>query len=54
MYLWLLYYTAQHYLFIDQYEESLKFLKEAIEHTPTVVELYELKAKVMKHAGNNA
>ena len=44
VYLWLLYYTAQHYMFLRDYDKALQFVNEAIEHTPTVIELYTLKA----------
>jgi Tfp pilus assembly protein PilF len=42
--LWLLYYIAQHYLFQLNFDQALKTINEAIEHTPTVIELYMVKA----------
>jgi peptide alpha-N-acetyltransferase len=33
-------------------EESLNYINKAIEHTPTVIELYIHKAKIMQFAGN--
>jgi peptide alpha-N-acetyltransferase len=52
VYLWLLYYSAQHYLFIKNYPEAFKYINEAISHTPTVVDLYIVKAKIYKKAGD--
>ncbi len=52
VFLWLLYYAAQHYLFVKDYEKALEFINEAIEHTPTVVELYMVKAQIYKNAGD--
>mmetsp|Transcript_17960 Transcript_17960/g.30556 ORF Transcript_17960/g.30556 Transcript_17960/m.30556 type:complete len:460 (-) Transcript_17960:35-1414(-) len=49
---WLYYYLSQHHLNIGQVDEALSFVNKAIEHTPTVVELYNLKAKIMQLAGN--
>ena len=50
VYLWLLYYLANHNLNLRKFDEALKYIEEAIEHTPTVVELYVLKAKIFKYA----
>lgn len=50
--LWLLYFTAQHFYFKRDFMSALRYLDKAIEHTPTVVELYVLKAKIYKHAGD--
>ena len=50
--LWLLYYQSQHYDFLGDHQRALDIVEEAIEHTPTLIELYTLKAKVYKHLGN--
>lgn len=50
--LWLYYYNSQHQYLMGNIEESLVFINKAIEHTPTVVELYTHKAKIMQFAGN--
>lgn len=52
VYLWLLYYSAQHNLFINEYEKAFTFINEAIKHTPTVIELYVVKAQIYKKSGN--
>lgn len=46
--LWVLYYLAQHYDFKGDYEKALKLVEEAIEHTPTLIELFLLKSKIYK------
>ncbi|XP_015792159.1 N-alpha-acetyltransferase 15, NatA auxiliary subunit [Tetranychus urticae] len=50
--LWVDYYLAQHFDYLGNYEEALKFINEALSHTPTLIELYVLKGKIYKHAGN--
>lgn len=49
--LWTLYLLAQHY---DHYRKSdiaLKYINEAIDHTPTLIELFVTKGRIYKHAG---
>lgn len=50
--LWTLYFAAQHHDKLTEYTEALALIDRAISHTPTVIELYTLKAKVLKHAGD--
>jgi peptide alpha-N-acetyltransferase len=50
--LWLLYYTSQHYYFCRDFEKALDYVNQAIKHTPTVIDLYILKAKIYKRAGD--
>ncbi|KAF9088025.1 N-alpha-acetyltransferase 16, NatA auxiliary subunit [Mortierella sp. GBA35] len=50
--LWTLYFVAQHYDFKRQTEEALAYINRAIEHTPTLVELYMTKGRILKHAGD--
>lgn len=52
VHLWLLYFAASHFYQKRDLEMALTYLKKAIEHTPTVVDLYVLKAKVYKRAGD--
>ena len=49
--LFALYFLAQTYDRRGKLEQALSMLGEAIEHTPTMVELYTLKAKILKHLG---
>ncbi|KAL6568104.1 N-alpha-acetyltransferase 16, NatA auxiliary subunit [Orobanche hederae] len=50
--MWTLFYLAQHYDRRGHYEVALKKIDEAIEHTPTVIDLYSVKSRILKHAGN--
>ena len=49
---WVLAYLAQHYDHIGQIQKALDKVDRAISHTPTVIELYTIKSKIMKHAGH--
>lgn len=49
---WLYYFLSQHYLRLADVDTSLAYCGKAIEHTPTVVDLYTHKAKIMQFAGN--
>lgn len=44
--LWLYYFLAQHNLFQNKLAEAMEFVNLAIEHTPTLLELYTLKGKI--------
>jgi Flp pilus assembly protein TadD len=50
--LWLYYFTAQHMLFGNRLGEALASVNKAIEHTPTLLELYTLKAKIYQKGGD--
>jgi len=50
--LWVYYYLAQHYDYLRDSTNALKYINQAIQHTPTLVELYIVKGKIYKHAGN--
>ncbi|GAA0148143.1 acetyltransferase [Lithospermum erythrorhizon] len=50
--MWTLFYLAQHYDRRGQYDTALKKIDEAIEHTPTVIDLYSVKSRILKHAGD--
>ncbi|PHZ10316.1 N-terminal acetyltransferase A, auxiliary subunit [Rhizopus microsporus ATCC 52813] len=49
--LWCWYYLAKHYDYHRQYEKALETINKAIAHTPTVVELYMTKGRILKHSG---
>ncbi|KAL4251971.1 NMDA receptor-regulated protein 1a [Abortiporus biennis] len=51
-YLWTLYYLAQHYSHISNHHKALQLLDVALAHTPTLPELYMLKARVLKRLGD--
>lgn len=50
--LWLYYFKAQHMLFSNRLLEALASVNKAIEHTPTLLELYTLKAKIYQKGGD--
>uniref|UniRef100_A0A4W5PLB5 Uncharacterized protein n=1 Tax=Hucho hucho TaxID=62062 RepID=A0A4W5PLB5_9TELE len=50
--LWVQYFLAQHYNIIGQQTLALEYINTAIESTPTLIELFLIKAKIYKHAGN--
>ncbi|KAK5899971.1 hypothetical protein CesoFtcFv8_009389 [Champsocephalus esox] len=50
--LWVQYFLAQHYDMIDQQTLALDYINAAIDSTPTLIELFLIKAKIYKHAGN--
>ncbi|PKA46790.1 peptide alpha-N-acetyltransferase [Apostasia shenzhenica] len=52
--MWTLFLLAQHYDRRDLHDVALAKIDEAIEHTPTVIDLYSIKARILKHAGNLA
>lgn len=49
--LWVDYYLAQHYDYLGRYDEALEYVRRALEHTPTLIELLTLKGKIFKHMG---
>ena len=46
--LWLLYFLAQHHDHRGEHSRALEIVDEAMEHTPTLIELYLLKGKIFK------
>ncbi|KAG6665313.1 N-terminal acetyltransferase A complex auxiliary subunit NAA15 [Carya illinoinensis] len=52
--MWALFLLAQHYDRRGQYGVALSKIDEAIEHTPTVIDLYSVKSRILKHAGDLA
>ncbi|XP_028756144.1 N-terminal acetyltransferase A complex auxiliary subunit NAA15 [Neltuma alba] len=52
--MWILFLLAQHYDKRGQHEVALSKIDEAIEHTPTVIDLYSVKSRILKHAGDLA
>lgn len=50
--LWTLYYLAQHYDHLRESEKALDFINAAIDHTPTLIELFVTKGRIYKHAGD--
>ncbi|TYI26802.1 hypothetical protein ES332_A05G136600v1 [Gossypium tomentosum] len=50
--LWILFFLAQHYDRRGQYDIALSKIDEAMQHTPTVIDLYSVKSRILKHAGD--
>lgn len=50
--LWVIYYLAQHHDYIGDYSKALALIDEAFEHTPTLIEFYVLKGRILKHLGD--
>ncbi|VDO06548.1 unnamed protein product [Brugia timori] len=50
--LWLYYLLAQHYDKLGSVQQALVYIDRAIQHTPTLIELYMIKAKIHKHSGD--
>lgn len=49
---WVYYYLAKHFLVFNRSSDALDYVQKAIDHTPTLVDLYTLKAKVLKKMGD--
>ncbi|KAM7255604.1 hypothetical protein ACFE04_008502 [Oxalis oulophora] len=52
--MWILFFLAQHYDRRGQYDVALSKIDESLEHTPTVIDLYSVKSRILKHAGDLA
>ncbi|XP_069496625.1 N-alpha-acetyltransferase 16, NatA auxiliary subunit isoform X2 [Ambystoma mexicanum] len=50
--LWVCYFLAQHFDKLGQYLLALEYINTAIASTPTLIELFYVKAKIYKHIGN--
>ncbi|SSD59498.1 related to N-terminal acetyltransferase A complex subunit NAT1 [Saccharomycodes ludwigii] len=50
-YIWTNYFLAQHYLFLKEFANAQECINKAIEHTPTAIELYIVKGRILKHLG---
>jgi len=50
--LWTQYFLAQNYLYLNNLSEANRFIDEALNHSPTLVELYIMKARIVKHEGD--
>lgn len=50
--LWTLYFLSQHFDHLRDSTKALEYIDAAIEHTPTLIELFVAKGRIYKHAGN--
>lgn len=51
-YVWLLYLLAQIQLHLQSYDEALKTIEAAMQHTPVLPELWMTKARTLKRSGD--
>ncbi|KAJ2009600.1 hypothetical protein GGI04_000323 [Coemansia thaxteri] len=51
--MWSTFYLAQHADYYNDHESALQLIEDAIRVSPDTVELYAVKAKILKHAGDN-
>ena len=49
--LWTYYYLAHHFDQLRQLQRAMEFVDLGLEHTPLLIELYVLKAKILKVRG---
>lgn len=49
---WTILFLAQHYDYMRNSDKALEFVNAAIEHTPTLIELFMTKGRIFKHAGD--
>lgn len=47
-------FLAQHYSYLGDTEKALALIERALEHTPTLIELYIVKGKILKVRHNQA
>lgn len=52
VFVWASYFLAQHYLYLNDLSLASRHIDAALEHSPTLVELYILKARIVKHTGD--
>lgn len=46
--LWVYYFLAQHYDHLKRTDKALEYIETAIEHTPTLIELFVTKGRIYK------
>ncbi|OBA21835.1 N-terminal acetyltransferase A, auxiliary subunit [Metschnikowia bicuspidata var. bicuspidata NRRL YB-4993] len=49
---WTSYFLAQHHLYLGDLPAATRHIDAALVHSPTLVELYILKARIVKHTGD--
>lgn len=53
VYVWTHYFLAQHHLCLGDLPAAAAHIDKALHHSPTLVELYILKARIAKHTGDH-
>jgi N-alpha-acetyltransferase 15/16, NatA auxiliary subunit len=54
VFFWCMFMTAQHRLAVGRLEDALAMIVEATQHTPTVLDSYMVKARILKRMGDFA
>ena len=49
VFIWIYYFASQHYDILGESEKALEYINKAIKSTPSVVEFFMVKAKILKH-----
>ena len=49
VFIWVYYFAAHHYDILGDSEKALEYINKAIKTTPTVVEFFMVKSKILKH-----
>ncbi|KAF7492371.1 N-alpha-acetyltransferase 16, NatA auxiliary subunit [Sarcoptes scabiei] len=49
--LWVYYFLAQHFDALKEFSLAIYFVNQALIHTPTLIDIFVIKAKIFKHAG---
>lgn len=49
---WTTLFLAQHYDYLRETDKALEYVNAAIDHTPTLIELFMTKGRIYKHAGD--
>ncbi|KAJ8141571.1 hypothetical protein OY671_005267 [Metschnikowia pulcherrima] len=52
VFVWTSYFLAQHYLYLNDLASATRHIDAALAHSPTLVELYIVKARIVKHTGD--
>ena len=49
---WLYHFLAQHFDYLGNFDDALRYVDLGLAHTPTLIELYVAKGRIFKHAGH--
>ena len=49
VFIWVYYFASQHYDIVGESEKAVEYINKAIKSTPTVVEFFMVKSKILKH-----
>ncbi|KAJ7376307.1 N-alpha-acetyltransferase 15, NatA auxiliary subunit [Desmophyllum pertusum] len=50
--LWVYHFLAQHFDHLRDSKKAMEYIDKALEHTPTLIEAYMVKARIYKHGGD--